>query len=72
MAVKNVYGDEIPAIYQLKNCALEKVEGTDKTYAEYVAAHSKEWTNIMTTWASTGQTQVRRPRNPIGTMSTGL
>ena len=43
-----VYGDDIPAIYQLKNCALETVEGTDMTYAEYVAAHTKEWTNIMT------------------------
>ena len=59
VAVKNVYGDEIPAIYQLKNCALEKVEGTDMTYAEYVAAHSKEWTNIMTNlgfyWADASQ-----------------
>ena len=25
-----------------------KVEGTDMTYAEYVAEHSGEWTNIMT------------------------
>ena len=59
VAVKNVYGDEIPDIYQLKNCALEKVEGTDMTYAEYVAAHSKEWTNIMTNlgfyWADASQ-----------------
>ena len=59
VAVKNVYGDEIPASYQLKNCALEKVEGTDMTYAEYVAAHSKEWTNIMTNlgfyWADASQ-----------------
>ena len=28
--------------------ALETVEGTDMTYAEYVGAHSSEWTNIMT------------------------
>ena len=28
--------------------ALAKVEGTDMTYAAYVAAHSAEWTNIMT------------------------
>jgi iron(III) transport system substrate-binding protein len=48
VAVAEVYGDDIPAIYQLKNCALETVEGTDMTYAEYVAAHTKEWTNIMT------------------------
>ena len=40
--------DETPAIYTLKNCSLTKVEGTDMNYAEYVAAHSSEWTNIMT------------------------
>ena len=28
--------------------ARSTVEGTDLTYAEYVAAHSAEWTNIMT------------------------
>ncbi len=47
-AAKEIYGDEIPAIYQIKNFALNKVEGTDMTYAEYVGAHSAEWTNIMT------------------------
>ena len=40
--------DGIPAIYTLKNFALSTVEGTDMTYAEYVAAHTSEWTNIMT------------------------
>ena len=40
--------DSVPAIYTIKNFALEKVEGTDMIYAEYVAAHSAEWTNIMT------------------------
>ena len=40
--------EETPAIYTLKNFALEKVDGTDMNYAEYVAAHSGEWTNIMT------------------------
>ena len=40
--------DETPAIYTIKNFALSQVEGTDMTYAEYVAAHSAEWTNIMT------------------------
>lgn len=40
--------DETPAIYTLKNCSLQPVEGTDMNYAEYVAAHSTEWTNIMT------------------------
>ena len=40
--------DAAPPIYTLKNCALVKVPGTDMTYAEYVGAHSSEWTNIMT------------------------
>ncbi|MBR1820825.1 MAG: extracellular solute-binding protein [Clostridia bacterium] len=40
--------DEIPAIYAIPNFALNTVEGTDMTYAEYVGAHSSEWTNIMT------------------------
>ena len=35
-----IYDDDVPAIYTLKNFALTKVEGTDMTYAEYVAAHS--------------------------------
>ena len=43
-----LYPDGIPAIYTLKNFALSTVEGTDMTYAEYVAAHTSEWTNIMT------------------------
>ena len=58
-AAKEIYGDEIPAIYQIKNFALNKVEGTDMTYAEYVGAHSAEWTNIMTNlgfyWADNSQ-----------------
>ena len=48
VAAAVIYGDDIPVIYQIKNFALSKVEGTDMTYAEYVAAHSSEWTNIMT------------------------
>ncbi len=40
--------DEVPAIYAIPNFALNTVEGTDMTYAEYVGAHSSEWTNIMT------------------------
>ena len=40
--------DEVPAIYSIKNFALETVAGTEMTYAEYVASHSSEWTNIMT------------------------
>ena len=42
-----LYPDGVPAIYTLKNFALAKVDG-DTTYAEYVAAHSAEWTNILT------------------------
>ena len=48
VAAAALYPDGIPAIYQLPNFALSKVEGTDMTYAEYVAAHSTEWTNILT------------------------
>lgn len=43
-----LYPDGVPAIYTLKNFALSQIEGTGMTYAEYVAAHSSEWTNIMT------------------------
>ena len=48
VAADEIYEGEIPGIYQIKNFALTKVEGTDMNYAEYVAAHSAEWTNIMT------------------------
>ena len=48
VAAATLYPDGIPAIYQIPNFALTKVEGTDMTYAEYVAAHTTEWTNIMT------------------------
>ena len=47
-AVAEIYGEDVPEIYTIKNFALNKVEGTDMTYAEYVGAHSSEWTNIMT------------------------
>ncbi len=40
--------EEIPPIYTIRNFALTTVEGTEMTYAAYVAAHSAEWTNIMT------------------------
>ncbi len=43
-----LYPDGVPAIYTLKNFALANVAGTEMTYAEYVAAHISEWTNIMT------------------------
>ncbi len=47
-AADELYPDGIPAIYELKNFSLETVDGTDMTYAEYVGAHTAEWTNIMT------------------------
>ena len=47
-AVKILYPDGIPGIYELKNFALNEIEGTGMTYAEYVAAHITEWTNIQT------------------------
>lgn len=47
-AAEILYPDGVPAIYTLKNFALNIVEGTDLTYAEYVAAHITEWTNIQT------------------------
>ena len=40
--------DGIPPIYLIPNFALKTVEGTDMTYAAYVAAHNADWTNIMT------------------------
>ena len=48
VAAGMLYPDGVPAIYTLKNFALTKVEGTDMNYSQYVAAHSSEWTNIMT------------------------
>lgn len=48
VAAEELYPDGIPAIYELPNFSLETVEGTDMTYAEYVGAHTAEWTNIMT------------------------
>ena len=47
-AVEMVYGDDIPPIYRIKNFAVEKVAGTDMSYADYVFAHNTEWTNILT------------------------
>ena len=47
-AASILYPDGVPSIYEIPNFALNKIEGTDMTYAEYVAAHTTEWTNIMT------------------------
>ena len=59
-AAAELYPDGIPAIYQIPNFALNTVEGTDMTYAEYVGAHSSEWTNIETNlgffWADASNT----------------
>ena len=48
VAAAELYPDGIPEIYTLDNFSLNKVEGTDMTYAEYVGAHTAEWTNILT------------------------
>ncbi len=47
-AVGLIWENNIPAMYQIPNFALNLVPGTDMTYAAYVAAHSNEWTSIMT------------------------
>ena len=47
-AAAELYPDGIPAIYEIPNFAMNTVPGTDLSYAEYVAAHNSEWTNIMT------------------------
>ncbi len=61
-----LYPDGIPAIYTLKNFALTKVDGTDMTYAEYVAEHSSEWTNIMTNLGLLGRRLRRRGGARLG------
>ncbi|MCC8060272.1 MAG: extracellular solute-binding protein [Clostridiales bacterium] len=43
-----MYPDGVPEMYTLPNFSLATIEGTDMTYAEYVAAHLTEWTNIET------------------------
>ena len=47
VAVDMLY-DQIPPIYTLWNFAKDPVPGTDMNYAEYVAAHASQWTNILT------------------------
>ncbi len=47
-AVDELYPDGLPFIYNIPNFALNNVPGTDMNYAEYVGAHSAEWTNILT------------------------
>ncbi len=55
---------ETPAIYTIKNFALNTVEGTEMTYAEYVAAHSSEWTNIMTNLGFYWKENANAPAEP--------
>ncbi len=59
-----VYDGDIPAIYELPNFALTTVPGTDMTYAAYVAAHSAEWTNIMTNLGFYWADQSQAPAEP--------
>ena len=59
-----LYPDGIPAIYTMKNFALEKVAGTDMTYAEYVAAHITEWTNIQTNLGFYWKDEADAPAEP--------
>ena len=50
---------EVLSIYTIPSFTLNIVPGTDMTYSAYVAAHSAEWTNIMTNlgfyWADQSQ-----------------
>ena len=62
-AASKLYPNGIPSIYQLKNFALSKVDG-DTTYASYVAAHSSEWTNIMTNLGFYWADQADAPSEP--------
>ncbi|MBO2516093.1 MAG: hypothetical protein CW338_02280 [Clostridiales bacterium] len=39
--------DDYAGIYSLANCAQVEIPGTGLKYYQYVAAHSAEWTNIM-------------------------
>lgn len=56
--------EETPIIYTLHNFALDKVEGTDMTYAAYVAEHSSQWTNIMSNLGFYWADQSAAPAEP--------
>ena len=62
-AADALYPDGVPAIYQLKNFALNTV-ADGSTYAEYVAAHNAEWTNIMTNLGFYWADQSAAPATP--------
>lgn len=63
-AVAALYPNGSPAIYLLDNFALKKVEGTDMTYAAYVASHNAEWTNIMTNLGFYWADKTQAPSTP--------
>jgi len=63
-AQKAVYPEGLPAIYKIKNFALTKVAGTSMNYASYVAAHSAEWTNIMTNLGFYWKDASKAPADP--------
>lgn len=58
VAAEILYPEGIPAIYTLKNFALSDIPGAGMNYADYVAAYSSQWTNILTNlgfyWADMG------------------
>lgn len=62
-AVAAVYGSEVPEIYTIPNFALAKVDG-DTNYAEYVGAHTAEWTNIMTNLGFYWADEAEAPAEP--------
>ncbi len=63
VAVDEVFGDDIPNLYTLRNFALDKVDG-DTNYATYVINHSAEWTNIMTNLGFYWADQSAAPAEP--------
>ena len=48
VAASILFPDGAPELYTKNNMSLVMIEGTDMNYAEYCAARSAEWTNIMT------------------------
>ena len=63
-AVKVLYPNGIPPIYQIENFSLKEVPGTGGNYAQYVAAHSAEWTNILTNLGYYWNEDAKAPTTP--------
>lgn len=63
-AIEVLYPNGAPAIYLLDNFALKTVEGTNMTYAAYVASHNAEWTNIMTNLGFYWADKTQAPSTP--------